>query len=167
MSDLAFRRLPWNLFVAAGIFMLAGCFLLYHLLVGALEDLSIWDGHWWQYLLAFSFLGLSTGIFLTSRVEFVVFSKANGVVTVTQHLPMWAYSEAVYRLQDIDETYILEKGRVTRFENTLRYYIILQLKSGKRLKTLETQNLRAIRTKATTIRSYLSLPGDPVLVKYR
>ena len=167
MSDLAFRRLPWNLFVAAGIFMLAGCFLLYHLLVGALEDLSVWDGHWWQYLLAFSFLGLSAGIVLASRVEFVLFSRANGAVTVTRHLPMWEYSEEVHKLKDIDEVYIHEKGRFTRFENTIRYYIVLQFKWGRRLKILETQNLRSIRTKATAIRSYLSLPGDPVLVKYR
>lgn len=167
MSDLAFRRLPWNLFIAAAIFGAAGCFLLYHLLVGDLQDLSLWQGDWWQYLLAYSFLGLSAGAVLLSRVEFLTFSQARGTVQITHYLPFWTYSQDTYRLTDIEDVCIHEKGNFSRFENTLRYYVSLQFSSGKRRKTLETSSLRSIRDKATAIRSYLRLSGDPILFRYR
>lgn len=167
MSDLSFRRVPWNLFVAAGIFALAGCFLLYHLVLGALQDLSVWDGHWWQYGLSFGFLSLSAASVLISRVEVVTFSRTQNSFHITRYLPLWAYSEEDHSLKSISDVYIHEKGQFTRFENTLRYYVVLELTWGRRIKTLETQSLRSVRAKATSIRTYLSLPGDPIIIRYR
>jgi len=167
MSDLVFRRLPWNLFVAAAVFAGAGFFLLYHLLVGALQDLSIWQGHWWQYLLAYSFLALGAAAVLLSRVECVTFSKSLGTVQITHYLPLWAYSQETHPLKDIEDVCIHEKGHFTRFENSLRYYVSLQFTSGSRIKTLETHSLRSVRAKVTAIRSYLRLSGDPILFRYR
>lgn len=164
-ADLTLKRVPWNLFFAGTVFAAAGFFLVYHLLAGDLQDLSIFKGDWWQWAIALGLLSLSAVVVLAGHVETVTFSLTDQTVTVCRYLPLWASSSESHRLHDLQDVIILQKGQLTRFENTVRYYVLLQMKWGRRIKTLETRSVRSIKEKATEIREYLGMKGETRLTR--
>lgn len=84
---LTFRKIPWIVWLAGSIVNIIALYLLYHLALGHWGGVLFKgynEGHWWQYLLSFILLGLGIAFICAGKVETIIFSKEDGIVTFSK-----------------------------------------------------------------------------------
>jgi hypothetical protein len=123
---LTFRKIPWIVWLAGTIINIISLYLIYHLALGHMGGVlfkGYQEGHWWQYLLSFILLGLGIAFICAGKVETIIFSKEDGIVTFSKTNCICQSEATEWSIDQIANVRVFKRGHESIQIMTIHYEV--------------------------------------------
>ena len=163
-EKIIFKKYPHGVWIFWGFWFIVSFWMLYHFTYGSIihsfpevQKYGYRIAHWWEYFwcLVIFFLGI---LFLSAgKIQYIEFNKVLGILSVRKVALFWKDSRKTYPICDITDIKVMKRGMKTKYQDTLHYVVLVEIRNRDSWKILEDTSLKKMKIFVLALKDFLGL----------